>query len=410
MPKQNLTEGFEMKEETAISLFEKYDLTRIISSSNAASMAVDLLVRQDAKRLLICMGSASANLPDSAFISFLRAMGCWKPEMTYCDNIPAEPATEDVRRIVKQMEQNDVEYVIAIGGGSVMDAAKAAYLSYQSKKDVTELFGVNKISSVTSASDFKRVICIPTTSGTGSEATPYSNIVDNESKVKKLIVEQAIIPQWAFLSPSFTKSMPLSLTVTTALDALVHSIESLLNNSSPDAPAEAEEWALTSISLIAENLPKAVADGNDLQARKALSEAAALGGMCITHRPTSLPHLASFSLYGKVTHGQAVAALLPGFWGYYIEEESVANATMKLAGIFSGEKETDASSVIESYKNFVRSVGGAPSPGELGLDKSLIEKISSDALLNPVKLQSSPRKINLDDASGVISGILEKAW
>lgn len=399
-----------MKEETPVTLFEKYDLTRIISSPEAAAMAVDLLIQQDAKSILICMGSASANMPGSGFLSFLKAMGCWKPALTYCSSIPAEPATEDVRKIVKEMERNEVDSVIAIGGGSVLDAAKAAYLSYQSKKDVTELFGVNKISSVTSASDFKRVICIPTTSGTGSEATPYSNIVDKESKVKKLIVEKAIIPQWAFLCPSFTKSMPAALTVTTALDALVHSIESLLNNTSPDAPIEAEQWALTSISLIAENLPKAVADGNDLQARKALSEAAALGGMCITHRPTSLPHLASFSLYGKVTHGQAVAALLPGFWEYYTGEESVAEVTMKLAGIFSQEKEKDASGVIASYKNFVRSVGGAPSPGELGLDKSLIEKIASDALLNPVKLQSCPRKINMDDAAGVISGILEKAW
>ena len=83
---------------------------------------------------------------------------------------------------------------------------------------------------------------------------------------------------------------------------------------------------------------------------------------------------------------------------------------MRLAGIFGKEKESDATSVIDSYADFVRSIGGSPSPGELGLDRSLISKIASDAILNPVKLQSCPRKISLDDASSVISEILEKAW
>ena len=88
----------------------------------------------------------------------------------------------------------------------------------------------------------------------------------------------------------------------------------------------------------------------------------------------------------------------------------MAKATMKLAGIFSPVPERDASGVIESFVSFVRSVGGAPSPGELGLERSLIGKIASDALLNPVKLRSCPRKIEMENASSVISGILEKAW
>ena len=394
----------------AVELFENYNDTKIIANEYTAVSLMDLLIRENVKSILFCAGGNSARDPESILQKLHLAFGNWEMQIDYCYDIPAEPDVEDVRRIVKAMEKNSPQKVIAVGGGSVLDAAKAAYLSYQCKKDVTELFGVNKISSVTSATSFERVICIPTTAGTGSEVTPYSNIVDNEAEVKKLIVEKAIIPQWAFVSADASKTMPEALTVTTALDALVHSIESLLNNTSSDAPAESEEWALESIRLIAENLPVAVKEPSNLQAREALAQAAALGGMCITHRPTSLPHLASFSLYGKVTHGQAVAALLPCFWSYYIGEKSVADVTMKLAGIFSPEKEGDASSVIESYKKFVRSVGGAPSPGELGLDKDLIGKIAADAVLNPVKLQSCPRKIDLDDASSVISGILEKTW
>ena len=396
--------------EKAVELFENYDVTKIIANEYIDISLTDMLIRENVKSILICAGGNSARDPESILQKLHLAFSGWEMEIDYVYDIPAEPDVEDVRRIVRAMEKNSPQRVIAVGGGSVMDAAKASYLSFQCKKDVTELFGVNKISSVTSESSFNRVICIPTTSGTGSEVTPYSNIVDNEAKVKKLIVEKAIIPQWAFVSAAATGTMPEALTVTTALDALVHSIESLLNNTSPQAPAESEEWALESIRLIAEYLPEAVKDLSNTTAREALAQAATLGGMCITHRPTSLPHLTSFSLYGKVTHGQAVAALLPGFWRYYCGEESVKEVTMRLAGIFGKEKESDATSVIDSYADFVRSIGGSPSPGELGLDRSLISKIASDAILNPVKLQSCPRKISLDDASSVISEILEKAW
>ena len=400
-----------MRNDKAWALLEAYGQTKIVSSDAAADLLAGLLEQEGVKSLLFCCAGNSSLLPDGAFQKVLRAMWRWTPpETAICGNIPPEPAVEDVRRIVAEMKKNEVTHVVAVGGGSVLDAAKAAYLSFQSGKDVTELFGVNQVSSSSPAENFKRVICVPTTSGTGSEVTPYSNIVDGESGVKKLIVEKAVIPEWAFLDASFTKSMPRALTVTTGLDALVHAVESFLNNTSPNAPAEAEEWALEGIKLIARHLPIAAEYPENLESRGALAEAATLGGMCITHRPTSLPHLASFSLYGKVSHGQAVAALLPGFWRYYIGEESVAKATMKLAGIFSPVPERDASGVIESFVSFVRSVGGAPSPGELGLERSLISKIASDALLNPVKLRSCPRKIEMENASSVISGILEKAW
>ncbi|MBO4633188.1 MAG: iron-containing alcohol dehydrogenase [Lentisphaeria bacterium] len=134
--------------------------------------------------------------------------------------IPPEPGVDDVRRMRDAIEKFQPEEVIAIGGGSVMDAAKAAYLSWQTGMDVQELFGVNRASEKFPDKEFKRVICVPTTAGTGSEATPYSNIVDPEAGVKKLIMEKAIIPAHSFVNPEFTWTMPEKLTVTTALDAL----------------------------------------------------------------------------------------------------------------------------------------------------------------------------------------------
>ena len=292
-----------------------------------------------------------------------------------------------------------------------MDAAKAAYLSWQSGLDVTDLFGVNQATRKCPDRKFKRVICLPTTSGTGSEATPYSNIVDREAGVKKLIMEEQIIPEYAFVDPEYAVSMPKNLTLVTALDAMVHSIESILNRNAPSAHPHSIDWGKESIRLIALALPVALKDPANLVARTYVSAAATLGGMCIRNRPTSLPHLCSFSLYGKIPHGLAVAALLIPFWRYYLGDKEVRESTMKMAGLFSLEIEKTPEDVVNSCEKFIVACRGPARLSEVeGLDRSAIAKIAADAVLNPMKLQSCPRPINAENAGTIITGILEKAW
>ena len=324
--------------------------------------------------------------------------------------IPPEPTVDDVRRMCKDIEKFQPDEVIAVGGGSVMDAAKAAYLSVQTGLDVQKLFGVNRASEQFPDKEFKRVICIPTTAGTGSEATPYSNIVDPEAGVKKLIMEKAIIPSFSFVCPKFTFSMPERLTVTTALDALVHCVESVLNYKAENAHPHSVEWGLQGIRLIAAGLPEVLKAPSHELGRTFLSAAAVLGGMCIRNRPTSLPHLCSFSFYGKVSHGDAVAALLPPFWKYYLDEPAVRDVTMKMAGIFASSPENSPEEVVSNAAAFIAACKGPARLSDLGCDKSIIAKAAQDAVLNPMKLQSCPRPVSPDNAADIISGILEQAW
>ena len=397
--------------EKAEILLENYSRTNIICSDNAESMVIEWMLQEGFSQALIFTSPTAGTSRGSAGVRFLKSVGESEIEAPFYTAIPPEPDVECVRKMVAELEKVQPECVMAIGGGSVMDAAKAAYLSWQSKVDVTEMFGVNKITERFPGKDFKRVLCIPTTSGTGSEVTPYSNIVDTVSGVKKLIVEEAIIPRWAFINALNTVTMPEDLTVTTALDALVHCIESYLNTAQKDFPAEAPQWALEGIRLIARNLPELLEDPASLPRRKAVALGAALGGMCITHRATSLPHLASFSLYGKIPHGKAVAALLAPFWRYYIGEKLLAERTMDLAGLFSVKKEDTPEEVIASWERFVEKVRGKGRLSDYSfLDKSIVEKIAGDALLNPMKLASCPRSLPLEEAEHTIKEILEKAW
>lgn len=381
---------------------EKYAGTAVIFGEGAFSQLGNHLMLEQIQRVTFVLGGKNSSITSGVTKAFMNMLSGFDLEAPTVSDIPAEPDCDDVRRIVAEFNEQQPEVVIAVGGGSVMDAAKAAYLSWQTGLDVKELFGVNKVSGQNPGKRFNRVICIPTTAGTGSEVTPYSNIVDREMNVKRLIMEQEIVPDYAFVDPQFTWTMPRNLTVTTALDALVHAIESFLNTKSEHAGPVSDEWAMTAIKLIRYALPIAEKEPENALAREMLSAAATLGGMCIGCRPTSLPHLCSFSLFGEVPHGVAVAGFLPVFWRYYLAEEAVRKQTMRLAGIFPGDvPQTTPEQVVDACEAFLRSMTDLPVHSA-----ETIRRIADNACGNPMKLESAPRKIDPATASDVLNRIL----
>ena len=389
----------------AKKMLEQYAPTEIVFGENAFDRLEREIRDRSAKRVLLITGG------NHSFVQSRAAEACdalWKKcglEPQIFSGVPAEPDVEVIRSIVKKIAENDPELVVAIGGGSVLDAAKAAYLSFQTELDVIELFGAGVASKKFPGRMFRRVICMPTTSGTGSEITPYSNIVNKEKNLKYIIVDQQIVPALALIDPRLTASMSRELTAATALDAMTHSIESLLNFRAKDADPAAEDWALMSVKLIRNALPCA----EKAESRAMLSAAAALGGMCIACRPTALPHLCSYSMWGKVPHGLAVALLLPHFWRYYLAggTPEIAAQTMKLNGIFTG---TTPEEVVLSCEKFIAEVSPYKRLSELeDFDSAMVEKIAADAVLNPVKLQTAPRPVAPDEAETLIREILRKA-
>ena len=389
----------------AKKMLEQYAPTEIVFGENAFDRLEREIRDRSAKRVLLITGGNHSFVQSGAAEAF---DALWKKcglEPQVFSGVPAEPDVDIIRSIVKKMAETDPELVVAIGGGSVLDAAKAAYLSFQTELDVIELFGAGVASKRFPGRTFRRVICMPTTSGTGSEITPYSNIVNKEKNLKYIIVDQQIVPALALIDPRLTASMSRELTAATALDAMTHSIESLLNFRAKDADPAAEDWALMSVKLIRNALPCA----EKAESRAMLSAAAALGGMCIACRPTALPHLCSYSMWGKVPHGLAVALLLPHFWRYYLAggTPEIAAQTMKLNGIFDGATPEE---VVLSCEKFIAEVSPYKRLSELeDFDSAMVEKIAADAVLNPVKLQTAPRPVAPEEAETLIRDILRKA-
>lgn len=317
--------------------------------------------------------------------------------------VEAEPSTATVEIMAEYLRRENPDTVAAAGGGSVLDAAKAALLMWQSSWQLNELFGVNRWSSANPDKTLKRLIAIPTTSGTGSEATPYSNIVSHAAGVKKLIVENASVPAFALISPHLSYSMPPELTRATGCDALAHLIEGFLNVGADNNHPAVNSWAKCGIALVKKYLVSAMR--GDICARKAMSYASLLGGMTIRFKSTGLPHLCSFSWYGRIAHGDAVAVLLPECWRYYLANPAVAARTMELADIFPGSTPEE---VINSYEDLLDQVG---MPGGLsawqGIDAELIEKTARSGAENKMKLELAPQPVPLDKSFEILRAILK---
>ncbi len=393
-----------------IELFEHYEPVCIdLAPGVLTDLSAEFLLSEDKPVVTFVTGGNSLT-KSGARADMTNMVLHYEFESRLVCDIPAEPDLDDVARIIDALKQSKCSEVVAIGGGSVLDAAKAAWAAYQTGLDVTELFGSGRISEKFPGKEFKRIIAIPTTAGTGSEVTPYANIVDRAAGVKRLIADRQIVPRMALIDPYYGRSMSNSLTAATALDALTHNIEALLNTGSPETKFATNSNAVYAVRLIRDNLPLVFRDPNDVNARERLCAAATIGGMMIADRPTSLPHLGSFSFYGQVPHGIAASMLLPPFWRYYLAEKAVAERTMLLADVFpSKAKQKTPEDVVNAAAAFIAKYAGAPKLSALPcFDAAMVDRIAADAVKNPMKLASAPRPVSPDNAAEIISGILKK--
>ncbi len=321
--------------------------------------------------------------------------------------IAPEPDTATVAAMTAFLDDFRPEAVVALGGGSVMDAAKAALLVRQTGRKLEELFGVNAWSSQ-SQTPPERIIALPTTSGTGSEATPYSNIVDPGSGVKRLISEEAIVPETAIVTPEFAATMPRRVALATGCDALAHLIEGFLNVGADRNHPRANIWAREGIRLATEALQPRISAGADPETVRALALASTLGGMTIRFKSTGLPHLCSFSWFGRIEHGIAAIMLLPAAWRYYLANPAVAERTMELAEFFPGRTPDE---VICAFRRFLDRLGVPARLSDFpGITPELLAATARSGAQNRMKLELAPCPVPLERSEEILSRLLEAAY
>lgn len=241
---------------------------------------------------------------------------------TVFDGVNAEPTTDDVEAALAAYQDAQADGVIAVGGGSCLDAAKGVAVRARHPGPMSLYEGQNKIPPGKAP-----LIGIPTTAGTGSEVTRFTILTDRQRNVKMLIGSPVVIPDVAIDDPRLTLSAPPTVTASAGVDALTHAIEAYVSRR---AQSLSDVLALSAIRLISSNLRQAWANGQDIAARWAAMDGALVAGMAFTNASVALVHGMARPLgaYFGVPHGLANALLLP-----HVIEYSVPAAPERYATI-----------------------------------------------------------------------------
>lgn len=288
---------------------------------------------------------------------------------TIYDKTQPNPTVHNVEEARALYHQNNCDTLIAIGGGSSMDCAKAvgARLAHP-KKSLNQLKGILRV--------WRRIptlIAIPTTAGTGSEVTLASIITDSEKHHKYALMSFPLIPHYAVLDAELTVSLPPHLTSTTGMDALTHAVEAYIGRSTN---GETRRLALEAVRLVFENVEVAYLDGNNLEVRKNMLIAAHKAGIAFTKSYVGYIHAVAHSLGGKygTPHGLANAVIMP-----YVLEAYGKCAYKKLhrLGIAAGVAEKSDTHQVGAEK-FISAVKGLNA--RMGIPNKLPEIKQEDIL------------------------------
>ncbi len=286
-------------------MLNKYKLVMpntVYSGENALENLTQVINRCSFRNIVIFSdkGIRNAGLIDIV-IPYLEATDA---EYTIIDEIPAEPSYLEVQRFIDQCNSRNVDFIIGIGGGSVMDSAKLASLLVGDDHSAKDL-----LSTPGCAKKRIRSMMIPTTAGTGAEATPNAIVYVPEELMKIGIVNEAMIPEFVILDSRMIRNLPRSIAAATGIDALCHAIECYTSNK---ANPFSDFFAMEALALIFSNIEKACDEADALAAKECMQIASFYAGVSITASGTTAVHALSYPLGGKyhIPHGVSNAMLL----------------------------------------------------------------------------------------------------
>ncbi len=267
-------------------------------------------------------------------------------------DVKQDARLNDVQTCTDQIKSSGAEGIISIGGGSVIDTAKASNILFSEGGDLVDDYS----GAHTLTRPLKPHVVIPTTAGTGSEVTMVAVIYDEENKEKLAFVDKFLLPNLAVLDPQMTISLPPKMTAATGMDALTHAIEAYVGT---QASPVSDSFAVGAIELIMKNLVNATKNGDDVEARGAMQIASTMAGISFSHSMVGCVHGMAHATGGlyRVPHGVANGIFLPYGMEYNFEEikEKLARLAPAMGEDASGLSDDEAAKlVIEAVRKLSR--------------------------------------------------------
>ena len=277
-----------------------------------------------------------------------------KNSVRWCiyDGVEPDPTYEHVEAGLAMLRREGCDAVLAVGGGSPMDAAKVISAAATNHKPIRKLAGLFKVRKTPLP-----LFAIPTTAGTGSEVTLAAVVSDPVTHTKQFVVDPKVLPVMAALDPLLMVGLPAPITAATGMDALTHAVESYIAVTSSPAT---ERYATAAIKLIFANLPRACSEPSDVEARKAMALASYYAGIAFTRTSVGYVHAIAhtFGAYYRTPHGLANAIVLP-----HVLEFSAVTAARRLAqmarllGLEGAGDEALARAFIAAVRDLMTRVG-----------------------------------------------------
>jgi alcohol dehydrogenase class IV len=322
------------------------------------------------------------------------------------DSFNENPDITDVKKGITFFKKVNLELVVAIGGGSAIDTAKAInILAAQKGQPEKYASGKTKLKQ-----PGKPLVAIPTTAGTGSEATHYATIYINKKKYS-LGDKNLTLPTVSIVDPSLTESMPKYLTASTGLDALCQGIESMWSVYSTE---ESRRYARESIKLAFMNIEKAVNNPNK-ESRYNMAKAANLSGKAINISKTTACHSISYPITAKfrINHGHAVSLTMPQFLVFNVNVEKqdcndkrgVDFVKKQLNEIFELMNCKDAGDAKKQFQQLMQRIGIENKLSKLDISKKDIDIILEKGF-TPNRMNNNPRKITKEQLKNIMEEII----
>lgn len=317
--------------------FNFFTPTQLIFGSGRLEELKEVAPKYGSKCLLVCRPlEGSLKLTYQRVENLLNSVNV---EVIFFDEIIPNPTIEGIEKGVITAVKNQVDFVLGVGGGSVMDSAKLIALLHNPEGVIN--WGKALISYdhpfnyVASKQHTLPFIAVSTTSGTGSQCTQAAVISDNQKKEKITLFHLDLFPKVAIIDPELMTSVPEGVTAATGFDAFTHAFESYLG--SRTSPLT-KQMSFQAIELVIENLPKAIKEPNNVEYRTQLAWADTLAGMCLSNGGADLPHPLGEIIGGicpRIAHGETLAMVYPSFLEY---KKNISPDKFKEIAVFLGLK------------------------------------------------------------------------
>lgn len=316
------------------------------------------------------------------------------------DGVIPNPTNEVVEEAAEIAQKENIDVFVAVGGGSSIDLTKAVNILMTNPGPIGQYGGIGLVKE-----PVLPLIAIPTTAGTSSEITNVVALTDTKAVCKYVIIDNKIVADKVIADPEFTKTMPAGVTAATGMDAITHAVESYISNMST---ALTEYHSIKALQIFHEYLPKAVANGADMEAREKMMLGCLIAGFGFSNANLGLVHgiAHTLSAHFHLAHGVANATVLP-----YVMEYNADSCPKKMVDLakaidlpVSGNLEKDKYLLSEELLKMTKTVG-IKTLSELGIEEKDFDMIAEDVLKEPVLGFNPKQGVTKED----VIAILKKA-